>query len=132
MAVTNIQQSTPAGIILIEARPLANGNYEMEIATSPARSTGISPAEKLTVGSGAVVSLTPASGATHAILVNESNAIRWYDTGDTPTTGASGNGPQLAAGDYLELDLSDFTKFKMIAVSASSTVHVLYRRYGST
>jgi hypothetical protein len=128
---TSIQQSTPSGIILIEARTLLNGNYTMEIATSPARWTGLSPSEKLTVGSGAVVHLSPASNSTHAILVNESNAIRWYDTGDTPTTGASGNGPQLAAGDYLELDLANFALFGMIAVSASSTVHVLYRRSGN-
>lgn len=128
---TQIQLATPGGIVNAEARLLANGNYQQEVAAAPGRQTGISPAEKLTVGSGAVVSLTPASGATHALLVNETNSLRWYDTGDTPTAGATGNGPILAAGDYLELDLADFTKFKMIAVSTSTTVHVLYRRYGS-
>ncbi len=120
--------STVAGTVLIQSRTDNDGNTRQEVAVSPARWTGVSPAEKLTVGSGAVVSLTAPSTATHAVLCNETNPIRWYDTGDTPTTA---NGMLLPAGEYLEVDLASFTQFKMIAVSTSSVVQIVYRRYGT-
>ncbi len=123
--------STPGGTINVQSRLDLDTNYRQEVAVSPARWTGISPAEKLTVGSGAVVSLTPPANATHAVLCNETQSIRWYDTGDTPTAGATGNGMLLPAGEYLELDLATFSQFKMIAVTTSSTVQIVYRRYGT-
>ena len=123
--------STVSGTIPVQSRLDNDSNHRQEVAVSPARWTGVAPAEKLTVSNAAVKSLTAPGTATHAVLCNETNPIRWYDTGDTPTTGSTGNGMLLPAGEYLEIDLADFTQFKMIAVSTSSTVQVVYRRYGT-
>ncbi len=120
--------STPSGTIPIQSRLDNDSNYRQEVAVSPARWTGVSPAEKLSVNNAAVTSLTPPATATHAVLCNETNSIRWYDTGDTPTTA---NGMLLPAGEYLELDMANFAQFKMIAVATTSTVQIVYRRYGT-
>jgi hypothetical protein len=74
------------------------------------------------------VTLTPPSGATHALVFVESNPVRFYDDGSTPTTA---NGAPLAAGSALELDMAAFTNFKMIAQVGTAIVSVLYYRYGS-
>lgn len=121
--------ATPGGQIVIRAPQLGGGQYAQQLFVAPARKTPVGPPEKLSVGTGAVVTLSPPGGATHALVFVEANAIRYYDDGTTPTTGGTGNGAPLAAGSALEIDLASFANFKMIAQSATATVHVLYAKY---
>ena len=127
----DFQISTPGGLVTIRAVQLANGQYAQVLFVAPMRKTPIGPPEKLAVGTGATVGLSPPGGATHALIANDPNGnpIRWYDDGTSPTTGTTGNGPVLNAGDYLELDEASFANFKMIAVTGTATVHVVYWRY---
>lgn len=134
---TGITVQLVGGNAVLLARQLPTSEWVQEVAVMPARWTGVSPSEKLSVGSGVAIGLSPPSGATHALVVNDSHiaspqAIRYYDTGDTPTTGATGNGAPLEAGQFLEIDLLTFSQFKMICIAAgqSATIHVLYRKYG--
>lgn len=121
--------NTVNGQITLASDTLNDGSTIQKLYVAPARKTGVGPAEKLNVTSGSIVTLTPPATATHAVLSNETNPIRIYDTGDTPTTGASGNGHELVAGTFYEIDAGSFAQFKMIAVGSSSTVHVTYYRY---
>lgn len=129
--MTGFHITTPDGTIVLQARQLGDGSYVQEIAVEPARKTPVGPPEKLAVGTGATVGLSPPTGATHALLFVEANGIRFYDDGSTPTTGGTGNGAPVAAGSALELDYASFSTFAMIAQSGTATVHVLYYRYGS-
>jgi hypothetical protein len=128
--VAGFRISTPDGIITIQARQLADGSWAQELAAEPARRTPVGPPEKLTVGTGAVVTLSPPGTATHCLLFIETNDIRYYDDGSTPTTGTTGNGAPVVAGDALELDLASFANFKMIGKIGTATVHALYWKYG--
>lgn len=114
------------GIITLLARQLASGEWIQEVETAPGRWVPVGPPEKLSVGVGAVVSLSPPGTATIAMLFVETNTIRMYDDGSTPTTGAAGNGAPIAAGSALEISLSTFANLKMIGLSGTATVHVLY------
>lgn len=116
------------GSVTLRAVQLGGGQFAQLLLVAAARITPIDPPEKLAITSGAVVTLSPPGGATNAVFVNDKygNDLRWYWGGSTPTTGTTGNGPVLAAGDYLELDLATFANFKAIAVAASTTGHVYY------
>lgn len=123
---------TVDGVITLQARQLTDGSWKQEVDAAPARRTPVGPPEKLTVGTGAVVTLSPPAGAVEAqLFVEAASDIRYYDDGSTPTTGVSGNGAVLPAGSADQLDYAIFTNWKMIAVSAAVTVQVLYYRYGA-
>jgi hypothetical protein len=124
----NYDIPTSGGNKTVRTSELAGG-HAINTFTGPLRRTPVGPPEKLSVTTGAVKTLTPPGSATHALLWVENNTIRYYEDGSTPTTGASGNGPPVAAGNVIELDLASFSNFKMIALSATATVHVLYWFY---
>ncbi len=105
------------------------GGHAINLFAGPLRRTPVGAPEKLTVGTGAVVTLSPPGTSTHALLWVENNTIRYYEDGSTPTTGSSGNGPPVVAGSALELDLASFSNFKMIGMTGTATVHVLYWKY---
>lgn len=121
--------ATAGATTVIRAVELAGGQKAQVLFVAPMRKTPVGPPEKLSVTTGATVGLSPPGGATHALIAVEGNNVRWYDDGTSPTTGASGNGPTIVAGDYLELDEAAFSNFKMIALSATATVHVVYWKY---
>lgn len=121
---------TPDGFITVQARQQADGAWVQEVAVQPARRTPVASPEKLSVGTGAIVQLSPPGGANHGILVPETNDIRKYEDGTNPTTGLTGNGTPITVGNYWELDLKSFTGFKMIGRTATATVHVEYWRFG--
>jgi hypothetical protein len=120
----------PGSSVTVRAVQLAGGQYAQVLFVAPMRWTPVAPPEKLSITTGSVVTLSPPGTATHAIFANDKNGndLRWYDDGSTPTTGVTGNGPVLSAGDYLEIDLAAFTTFKAIAVSATTTAHIIYRK----
>jgi hypothetical protein len=121
--------ATAGGTVVVRAVQLGGGQVAQVLFVAPMRKTPVGPPEKLSVGVGATVGLSPPGGATHALVFVESSGIRYYDDGSTPTTGATGNGAPIAAGSALEVDLASFTNFKMIAQTATATVHVLYSKY---
>ena len=67
-------------------------------------------------------SLTPPQGATLALIVPETQAIRWRDDGTDPTASV---GMPVAAGSYLSYD-GDLNRIKFIQQSASAKINVSY------
>lgn len=124
----NYDIATVSGSKTVRTTELTGG-HALHVFVAQMPYTPIGAPEKLTVGTGAVVTLSPPGTATHAMLVVENNTVRYYEDGSTPTTGSSGNGPPLIAGSYIELDLVLFSTFKMIGMTGTATVHVLYRKY---
>lgn len=123
--------ATAGATTVIRAVELTSGAKAQVLFVAPMRKTPVGPPEKLSVTTGSTVGLSPPGGATHALIANDTNGapLRWYDDGTSPTTGTAGNGPPLAVGDYLEVDLAAFTNFKMIAVTTTTTAHVVYWKY---
>jgi len=66
--------------------------------------------------------LTPPQGATLALIVPETQAIRWRDDGTNPTGSV---GMPVAAGSYLSYD-GDLNRVKFIEQSASAKLNVSY------
>lgn len=66
--------------------------------------------------------LTPPQGATLALIVPETQAIRWRDDGTDPTASV---GMPVAAGSYLSYD-GDLNRIKFIQQSASAKINVSY------
>lgn len=83
----------------------------------------------LSVTTGAVVTLTPASGATHAWISVDTGGtatgIRFTFDGTTPS---STTGHFLAAGDALTY-IDNLATFKMIGVTGTATVQVSYWKF---
>jgi hypothetical protein len=121
----------PDGIITLQARQLGDGS----VGAGARRRAGAQDAGRAAreaVGRHRCSRRSDAAvGATHALVFVETNTVRFYDDGSTPTTGTTGNGAPLAAGNALELDMATFANFKMIAETGTATVHVLYYRYGA-
>lgn len=61
-------------------------------------------------------------GATLALIVPETQAIRWLDDGTNPTASV---GMPVAAGSYLSYD-GDLNRIKFIEQSASAKINVSY------
>jgi hypothetical protein len=81
----------------------------------------------LDVTTGAVVTLTVPSGATHALITVEDADVRFREDAADPTTGATGSGMVLPAGFIGELALPNALRF--IAVTATAELNVSYRKY---
>lgn len=126
-------QIQPVGaVITLQARQRADGSWAQEIDASPARRTPVGPPEKITVGVGAVSTLSPPAGSTEAeIFIEAASDVRYYDDGSTPTTGLSGNGATIPATGAAQVNLTTFANFKMIAVTAAVIAQVLYYRAGA-
>jgi hypothetical protein len=118
--------ATAGGSEVIRATALVGGQKAQHLLVGQLRRTPVGPPEKLTVGTGAVVGLTPPATATHGLAWVETNTIRYYEDGTNPT---SVNGPPVLAGEVLALDLASFSNFKMIGVGGTATVHVLYWKF---
>lgn len=66
--------------------------------------------------------LTPPQGATLALIVPETQGIRWRDDGTNPTASV---GMPVAAGSYLSYD-GDLNRIKFIEQSASAKINVSF------
>lgn len=66
--------------------------------------------------------LTPPPGATMALIVAETQGVRWRDDGTNPTASV---GMPIAAGAYLNYD-GDFNRVKFIEQTASAKLNVSY------
>jgi hypothetical protein len=120
---------TVSGDITLQASQRSDGSWVQEVDASPAKRVPVGPPEKLVIGTGAVVSLSPPAGATEAeIFLESASDIRYYDDGSTPTTGVSGNGATIPANGAAQVNLVAFTNWKMIAITASVNAQVLYYR----
>ena len=70
-----------------------------------------------------VVGLTsPPAQATYAIIIPETNGIRWRDDGTDPTATV---GMPVAAGSTLVYD-GDLSKIKIVSQTGTATVNVSY------
>lgn len=71
--------------------------------------------------------LTPPAGATYAVIVVETQAIRWRDDGVAPTAGVgmlqavTGNGPVLVY-------VGNLNSFQFIQATAGAVVDIAYYR----
>jgi hypothetical protein len=70
----------------------------------------------------AAAGLTPPQGATLALIVPETQGIRWRDDGTNPTASV---GMPVAAGSYLSYD-GDLNRIKFIEQTASAKINVSY------
>lgn len=70
----------------------------------------------------AAAGLTPPQGATLALVVPETQGVRWRDDGTNPTASV---GMPVAAGSYLSYD-GDLNRIKFIEQSASAKINVSY------
>lgn len=112
----------------LRSRDVGSGVQSQKIDVGPWIPTVVSGAQySLDVTTGAVVTLTVPSGATHALITVEDNDVRFTEDSSSPTTGATGSGLLLAAGFIGELALPNALKF--IAVSATAELNVTYRKY---
>ena len=112
----------------LRSRDVGSGVQSQKIDVGPWMPTVVSGAQySLDVTTGAVVTLTVPSGATHALITVEDNDVRFTEDSSSPTTGATGSGLLLAAGFIGELALPNALKF--IAVSATAELNVTYRKY---
>lgn len=66
--------------------------------------------------------LTPPQGATMALVVAETQGVRWRDDGTNPTASV---GMPIAAGAYLNYD-GDLNRVKFIEQTASAKLNVSY------
>lgn len=78
--------------------------------------------QQLTSLSGATALTVPA-GASLAMCIPETQAVRWRDDGTNPTATV---GMPLAVGDTLFLDTSAMAVFKVIEQTASAKLNVSY------
>lgn len=109
-------------------RDTGSGRQAQMVDVGPWLPTVVSGAQySLDVTTGAVVTLTVPSGATHALLTVEDADVRFTEDSSSPTTGATGSGLILPAGFIGELALPNALKF--IAVSATAELNVTYRKY---
>ena len=86
---------------------------------------------QLSVTTGATVALTVPKGTLYAVVCLRSGAASGinysYDALTTPTTGTTGNGFQISAGQCLSVQgIVALNAFKMIAVSATTAVDIGY------
>lgn len=103
----------------------ATGKHAFKGDLAPWVATPLTGAQVLTVSSTAVA-LTVPTGATHAMLSVEGNPVRFYNSGDTPTSLA---GHFLAAG-FGPLEIDRLSSVKLIRQgSADATVQVSYHKY---
>lgn len=70
----------------------------------------------------AAAGLTPPQGATMALVVAETQGVRWRDDGTNPTASV---GMPIAAGSYLNYD-GDLNRVKFIEQTASAKLNVSY------
>lgn len=70
----------------------------------------------------AAAGLTPPQGATMALIVAETQGVRWRDDGTNPTASV---GMPIAAGAYLNYD-GDLNRVKFIEQTASAKLNVSY------
>jgi len=66
--------------------------------------------------------LTPPQGTTMALIVAETQGVRWRDDGTNPTASV---GMPIAAGAYLNYD-GDLNRIKFIEQTASAKLNVSY------
>lgn len=66
--------------------------------------------------------LTPPQGATMALIVSETQGVRWRDDGTDPTASV---GMPIAANAYLNYD-GDLKRIKFIEQTASAKLNVSY------
>jgi hypothetical protein len=112
----------------LRSRDVGSAVQSQKVDVGPWMPTVVSGAQySLDVTTGAVVTLTVPSGATHALLTVEDADVRFTEDSSSPTTGATGSGLVLPAGFIGELALPNALKF--IAVSATAELNVTYRKY---
>jgi hypothetical protein len=70
----------------------------------------------------AATGLTPPQGTTMALIVAETQGVRWRDDGTNPTASV---GMPIAAGAYLNYD-GDLNRVKFIEQTASAKLNVSY------
>lgn len=70
----------------------------------------------------AATGLTPPQGATMALIVAETQGVRWCDDGTNPTASV---GMPIAAGAYLNYD-GDLNRVKFIEQTAGAKLNVSY------
>ena len=70
----------------------------------------------------AAAGLTPPQGATMALIVPETQGVRWRDDGTNPTASV---GMPIAAGAYLNYD-GDLNRVKFIEQTASAKLNISY------
>lgn len=122
--------SSPGGIptnTKFATRDAGTDGHWQQVDVGPAVCTPKTPGQyALAVSTSVVGTLTPASGATHALISVDlgASSIRWTIDGSNPT---SANGHQLAAGERLEID--NPAAFKCLAVGSASTIQVSYHTY---
>ncbi len=109
-------------------RDVGGGIHAQRVDVAPWLPTVVAGAQySLDVTTGAVVTLTVPSGATHALITVEDGDVRFTEDGSNPSTGAGGNGLVLPAGFIGELALPNALTF--IAVSTTAELNVYYRKY---
>lgn len=112
----------------LRSRDVGSGTQAQKVDVGPWMPTVVSGAQySLDVTTGAVVTLTVPSGATHALLTVEDADVRFTEDGSSPSTGAAGSGMVLPAGFIGELALPAALKF--IAITATAELNVSYRKY---
>lgn len=70
----------------------------------------------------AATGLTPPQGTTMALIVAETQGVRWRDDGTNPTSSV---GMPIAAGAYLNYD-GDLNRVKFIEQTASAKLNISY------
>lgn len=78
--------------------------------------------QKLT-GLSAAKPLTVPNGATSALVIAESQAVRWRDDGTAPT---STDGMQLAVGVPTWFHSANLANISFLELAASATLHISY------
>lgn len=94
-----------------------------------AQGTGVSIGKQaaLTVSNVAVGLTVPSGSPNRAVVTVESNSIRFWVDGSTPT---SANGHLAEAGDVITLEgAEEVNDFRAIRVSADATVQATFGRY---
>lgn len=127
--MAGFQIATAQGVLTEKARQQADGSWVIEVEASPARRKPVGPPERILIGTGAAVTLSPPAGATMAdVFLDDNSGVRYYDDGSTPTTTVTGNGGRIPAGGAAELTLENLATMKMIAETAQVAGNVLYYR----
>lgn len=123
--------STPTVTDLTIRSVQGTGSHEMQVVFSaPHPRTPIAATianSQIQVLPSAAVSLNVPAGATHAEIAVDVADIRWWDDGKVPTTGPSGNGKPLKAGNYMWVESP--STFQMIAQSTTAVVTISFYKY---